>query len=184
MAVQEVKDETQAVEQGPTPEDIKREVEAEYSEKYKTEISGLNRKISELTKGFEKLQQEKTAVEKTVEDRVKTLEDDREQARQELARERRGAAIRDEAAKRNIKDKLVKLYLANDWDIETVTAHMDEVATEWKSEVNRDAATQIATKSHTPGSGIDKPEPKGVLEGFPDEVLEASKQFAFMSGAK
>ena len=180
----EVKDQEQATVQAPDPEDIKREIEAEYSEKYKTEISGLNRKISELTEGFKKLQAEKTAVEKTVEDRVKTLEDDREQARQELARERRGAAIRDEAAKRNIKDKLIKLYLANDWDIETVTAHMDEVSKEWQSEVNRDAATQIATKSHTPKSGTEKPESKGAFEGFPDEVLEASKQFAFRGSAK
>jgi len=184
QVVTEEKVETESAEtQATSSNDGKKGSEAD---RYRAEIAGLNRKITDLNKGLEEIRKAKDEAEtakkeaeRSVEERVRDLEEKERQARLELARERRAGQVRDEATKRGLSERQVRLYLSNDWSMDEVISHMDEIVAEETERANAKATAQLGA-GYKPGTGAgEKTKPEGT-EGMPAEVAEAAKAFEWM----
>lgn len=165
---------TEPAEKQVTSDEMRKTIESEMAEKYRAEIAGLNRKITDLTKGFESVQKQKADAEMTLEERIKLLETENQKQATILERERRAGQIRDEAVKRNLPEKVVKSVLATDWSLDEAIVNMDELVADLKAVHDKSVNETLVSKSYKPRSGEESSDDSSTAHLSP-EVKAAMK---------
>lgn len=144
---------TQEPTQEPTPEQVAAEIEAKLEAKYKTQIDGLNRAVSKVTKERDEERKAKMTEEEKAQAEIAELKAEKERERQELIRVRQERIIDTELASVGLPLDFAK-YISGESDeeikesVQGLFDYINKTANELKeTEINK----RLSGKG--PGSG-------------------------------